>query len=123
MLPHFLRIECIFVMPNNDIVFWCKKIHTIGYYRHLWSYEVMFLCDEISTTCAEQADHHPLDCYSLSINGIRKTFVRLRYDLSDLEREGDKLINAKTMNSPSGNLSTQRRRNDFKPKQPSYDQT
>jgi hypothetical protein len=80
-----LKVEVIFVMPNKDVLLWCKKMHTAGFYRHLWSYEVMLLNDEVSTSYEELADHHPLDCYSLKIDVISKSFVRLRYDLSDLE--------------------------------------
>ena len=45
----------------------------------------MMLNQDVLTSYEELVDHHPLDCYCLNINGVSTKFVRMKYDLSDIE--------------------------------------
>ena len=79
LMPHFLKLDEIYVLPNKDVIFWCKKVYTIRFSRHLWSYEIMMVNQDVLTSYYEElVDHHPLDCYCLNINGVSKTFVRMK---------------------------------------------
>ena len=83
--PVFLCIHRIFVLPNMDIVFFSKRVQTIGYNKEMHSYEVVILDEFITTFHNNLLDHHPLDLYSIIVEGVQKDFVRMKYDLADAE--------------------------------------
>ena len=73
-------------MPSGDVVICCRKLQTLGFLKHLHSYEVVELNQIVLLSYAHLVDYRPLDIYSTKLNGITKKFVTLRYDLSDTEQ-------------------------------------
>ena len=61
ILPEFLIIHDIFMLPNMDVMFCCKRLHTISFNRHMHSFEVIILDTFTSVQHSSLADHSPLD--------------------------------------------------------------
>ena len=85
LFPVFLKIQDIFILPNGDIVFHCRKLHTLCFWKHVHTHEVAESSQSVETNYSSLLDHPALDMYSLSLNGTIKKFVRMRYDKSDAE--------------------------------------
>lgn len=85
ILPEFILIDDILILPNTDVVFCCKRLHTIRFHKHLYCYEVMFLNEFVTTSYDGLLDHLPLDVYNISVNTTLRKFIRMKYDLSDAE--------------------------------------
>ena len=86
LIPFFLMIEDIFIKSNGDIIFSCRKMHSLRFHKHLHSYEVALMNLIVTTKYDDLLDYHPLDIYSIRINEIIRKFVRMRYDLADSEQ-------------------------------------
>ena len=85
LFPEFLKVQDIFIQPNGDIVFHCRKLHTLCFWKQLHSHEVAESSQSVVTNYSSLLDYHALDMYRLSLNGTIKKFVRMRYDMSDAE--------------------------------------
>ena len=85
LFPVFLMIEDMLILPNTDVVFCCRKIHTLRFWKHVHSYEVMVLNRIVVINYNDLLDYHPLNVYSVVVHDIVKKFVRMRYDLGDAE--------------------------------------
>ena len=86
ILPEFLIIRDIFMLPNMDVMFCRERLHTISFNRHMHSFEVIILDTFTSVQHSSLADHSPLDLYGVNVNGIPKKFVRMKYDMADAEQ-------------------------------------
>lgn len=86
ILPVLLMIDDVFILPNTDVVFCCKKLQTVAFNKHLHSYEVKILSEYVSLYHRSLIDYHPLDLYTLNVNGTPTKFVRMKYDLADAEQ-------------------------------------
>lgn len=87
LFPQFLKIEDIFLIANGDVVMCCQEMHTVGLVDHLHSYEIVELNRTVLVTYSDLLDHHPLDIYCVNIRGAEKKIVRMRYDLTDCEKQ------------------------------------
>ena len=73
-------------MPNSDVVFCCRKIQTVRFCKHIYSFEVAILNQIVLTYYDDLIDYHSLDVYQITVNGIVRKVIRMRYDLSDAEQ-------------------------------------
>ena len=73
-------------MPNSDVVFCCRKIQTVRFCKHIYSFEVAILNQIVLTKHDDLIDYHPLDVNQKTINGIVKKVIRMRCDLRDAEQ-------------------------------------
>ena len=86
IFPEFLKIHKIFIRPNMDVVFCCKKLQTIAYKKRMHCYEMKILNEFVSILHSCLLDHHPLDLYAIDVNRTQRNFLRMKYDLSDAEQ-------------------------------------
>lgn len=83
LLPKFLQITEIIILPNGDVVFVGHKLHTVKHIEYMCAYQVLVLNDEIISSYDALLDHHPLLLHKVKVAGIETFVVRMRYDLTD----------------------------------------
>ncbi|CAB4007939.1 uncharacterized protein LOC110246895 [Paramuricea clavata] len=86
IFPEFLMLHNIFMLPNMDVVFSCKKMQTIAFNSRMRSYEVIIADEFLSVSHSSLVDHYPLDIYTINVNNMPTKFVRMKYDLADAEQ-------------------------------------
>ena len=83
LLPQFLQIAEILILPNGSIVFVGNKLGTVRDIEHLSSYEILVRNEELISSYEALIDHHPLLLHRVKVGGIETLVVRMRYDLAD----------------------------------------
>ena len=83
LLPQFLQIAEILILPNGSIVFVGNKLGTVRHIEHLCSYEILVCNEELISSYEALIDHHPLLLHRVKVGGIETLVVRMRYDLAD----------------------------------------
>ena len=58
-----MEIEDLVIMPNSEVVFICRKLHTLRCWIHAHSYEVMVLNQISLTNYTALLDYDPLNVY------------------------------------------------------------
>jgi hypothetical protein len=86
IFPEFLRLHNIFMLPNMDVVFSCKRMQTIAFTSRMHCYKVIIADELLSISHSSLVDHYPLDMYTININNMPKIFVRMKYDLAYAEQ-------------------------------------
>jgi hypothetical protein len=86
IFPEFLMLHNIFMLPNMDVVFSCKKMQTIAFNSRMRSNEVIIADELLSVSHSSLVDHYPLDIYTINVNNMPTKFVRMKYDLADAEQ-------------------------------------
>ena len=58
LLPQFLQIAEILILPNGSIVFVGNKLGTVRHIEHLCSYEILVRNEELISSYEALIDHH-----------------------------------------------------------------
>ena len=63
LFPVFIKIEDFVIMPNSDVVLICRRMHTLRFWIHAHSYEVMVLNQISLTNYTALLDYDLLNVY------------------------------------------------------------